>query len=289
MHKLILAIIAALLVTSIVLFVLHRTSEAPEKSSHDVTPRIPLPAADAGGVDAGRLVDLTHEFDEKTIYWPTAKPFAWRKESWGQSAGGYWYTAAQYAASEHGGTHMDAPIHFGEGKAAMDQIPLSSLIGPAVVLDISRACDADADYRLREADLRDWEAQHGPIPAGAIVLVRTGWDRRWPDRKQYLGTDQPGDTANLHFPGISREAAAFLVSQRKLHGIGIDTASLDHGPSKDFIAHQILNGANLYGLENIAHLDRLPAKGATLIALPMKIKGGTGGPVRIIALLPETR
>ena len=136
------------------------------------------------------------------------------------------------------------------------------------------------------ADIKQWERQHGRIEAGAVVLVRTGWGRFWPDRKTYLGSDAPGDTANLHFPGISREAAELLARERRIDGVGIDTASLDFGQSKDFIAHRILNGANIYGLENVANLERLPAVGATIIALPMKIKGGSGGPVRIIALLP---
>jgi kynurenine formamidase len=239
-----------------------------------------------GAIDTSRVIDLTYSFDEKTIYWPTAKSFEWQKESWGISPGGYWYTAARYAASEHGGTHIDSPIHFGKDRATTDEIPLSRLIVPAVVIDISAACIRDPDYRLSAADVASWEKRHGSIPDGAIVLVHTGWGKFWPDKKRYLGSDTAGDTAHLHFPGISREAAEFLVTKRKINGIGIDTASMDHGPSKDFIAHQIINGANVYGLENVANLERLPATGATLIALPMKIKGGTGGPTRIIAILP---
>jgi len=233
-----------------------------------------------------KIVDLTYNFDEEAIYWPNAQPFKWEKESWGESAGGFWYAAARYAASEHGGTHLDSPVHFGKDKNTMDAIPLSQLIGPVVVIDISSACAKNTDYLLSAADITSWERKHGAIPEGAIVLVHTGWGSRWPDKKQYLGSDTPGDTANLHFPGISREAATLLATQRKINGVGIDTASMDYGPSRDFIAHQILNGANIYGLENVAHLEKLPATGATLIALPMKIKGGTGGPVRIIAILP---
>ncbi len=281
-HKLLLGVIAALLVAIVVLLV-NRTSEAPDKGASSPPAR---EAEKTVRLDEAKLVDLTHEFDEKTIYWPTAKPFQWEKEAWGPSKGGYWYTAARYQASEHGGTHLDAPIHFGEGKAAMDEISLARLTGPAAVIDISAACARDADYRLQVADLTAWESQNGPLPENAIVLVHTGWGKFWPDKKKYLGTDAPGDTANLHFPGISREAAEFLVKQRRIDGIGIDTASIDHGPSKDFIAHQILNGANIYGLENVAHLEQLPARGATLLSLPMKIRGGTGGPVRIIAFLP---
>lgn len=287
MHKVILAVVAALLVAVGVMFFVNRTSHAPEPGTNE-TPAQPAvePATHPLHLDDAKLLDLTYAFDDKTVYWPTAKAFEWQKESWGKSAGGYWYTAARYAASEHGGTHLDAPIHFGEGKQAVDEIPVSRLVGPAVVVDISQACAGNADYRLTPDDLKAWENTNGPIPNDAIVLIRTGWGKFWPDKKKYLGTDAPGDVANLHFPGLSREAAEFLAKQRKIDAIGIDTASIDYGQSKDFIVHQVLYGANIYGLENVANLERLPVKGATLIALPMKIKGGTGGPARILAILP---
>ena len=188
--------------------------------------------------------------------------------------------------AEHGGTHIDAPIHFAKNHHTLDEIPLYRLVGPAVVVDVREAVAKDRDYRLTVDDLKAWETRHGRIPVGAIVLMHSGWGRYWPDKVKYLGSVTPGDSETLHFPGFSKEAAEFLVTERKIDGVGIDTASIDHGPSKDFLVHQILNGANVYGLENVASLDRLPATGATVIALPMKIKGGTGGPVRIIALLP---
>lgn len=284
-HKLLLAFAAAILVAGVVLL-WNQTSHAPEPGDQAPGQSTGESAKQtAASIDEAKLIDLTYAFDDKTIYWPTAKPFEWQKESWGKSAGGYWYTAARYAASEHGGTHLDAPIHFSESKQAADEIPITRLVGPTVVIDITQASAANADYQLSAADITNWEKTHGAIPAETIVLIRTGWGKFWPDKKKYLGTDAPGDTANLHFPGIGREAAE-LLSQRKIEAIGIDTASIDHGQSKDFIAHQVLNGTNIYGLENVANLDRLPAKGATLIALPMKIKGGTGAPVRIIAILP---
>jgi kynurenine formamidase len=243
-------------------------------------------ASQSAAIDDSKIVDLTHPFDESTIYWPTAKPFSWEKESWGQNASGYWYTAARYSASEHGGTHLDAPIHFAEQGHALDQIPVANLVGAAAVIDISAACARNQDYQLSPQDIKDWEGQNGRLPDHAILLVRTGWAQFWGDKKKYLGSDTPGDTAHLHFPGISREAAELLTKERRIDAVGLDTASLDHGPSKDFIAHRVLMSANVYGLENVANLDKLPATGATLIALPMKIKGGTGGPTRIIAVLP---
>jgi kynurenine formamidase len=244
-----------------------------------------LLAAPLAAQNLSKLVDLTHALDEKTVYWPTGKPFDFRRESWGMSPGGYWYASGSFSASEHLGTHIDSPIHFAKGQATTDQIPLHRLVAPAVVVDISKQSAAGRDYLLSAADIRRWEQSNGTIPAGAVVLVRTGWSRFWPDRKQYMGSDKDGDTANLHFPGIGKDAAT-LLAERKIAGVGIDTASIDHGPSQDFITHQVLNGAGIYALENVANLDKLPAKGATLIALPMKIRGGTGGPVRIVAALP---
>lgn len=232
-----------------------------------------------------RAIDLTYTFDEQTINWPADQPFHWEKMRWGHGPDGHWYASARYESSEHVGTHLDSPIHFAEGKATTDQIPLEKLIGPAIVVDIETRCAEDRDYQLRVDDLDAWERKHGPIPAGSIVLVRTGWGRYWPDRDRYLGSARPGDVEHLHFPGIAPEAARRLV-ERRVDGVGIDTASLDHGPSRDFRTHRILCTANLFGLENVAHLDRLPATGATLIALPMKIGGGSGGPTRVIAILP---
>ena len=235
--------------------------------------------------DRAKLVDLTYSFDERTVYWPTARPFSLHINNWGLAPGGYWYSSAEFSASEHGGTHIDSPIHFGLRKWTTDDIPVERLTGPAVVIDVSAQCAAHPDYLLTAEDVAAWEKRHGRIRAGAIALVRTGWGHYWPEKKRYLGSDAPGDTQNLHFPGISRPAAELLAA-RQVAGVGIDTASLDYGQSRDFQAHRVLNGANIYGLENVANLDRLPPTGATLIALPIKIRGGTGGPVRILAVLP---
>jgi kynurenine formamidase len=243
-------------------------------------------AAEPAAIDPGKVVDLTYTFDSSTIYWPTEKGFELEKEKHGKTDAGYFYAANRFRGPEHGGTHMDAPIHFNEHGATADQVPLTSLIGPAVIVDVTAKAARDSDYRLAVADLAAWEAEHGRIPAGAIVLMRSGWGSRWPDRKRYLGTDRPGDVANLHFPGFSKEAAEWLVRERDVAAIGVDTPSIDHGPSRDFIVHQVVNGAGKPGLENVAHLERLPPIGATLIALPMKIGGGSGAPTRIVALLP---
>ena len=238
------------------------------------------------GIDETKLVDLTYPLDEQTVFWPTNKPFTWERAAWGRTAKGYWYASGDFSMSEHGGTHIDAPIHFGEGRLAVDEIPLQKLIAPAVVIDVRPSVAETHDYRLSRKDLERWESRHGSIQQGAVVLLLTGWGQGWPDKSRYLGSSTPADPKTLHFPGFSKEAAEFLVRERHVDGIEIDTPSIDYGPSQDFIVHQIINGANLYGLENIANLERLPPNGAILVALPIKIKGGTGGPVRIIAILP---
>jgi kynurenine formamidase len=237
-------------------------------------------------IDETKLVDLTYALDEQTVFWPSNKPFTWDKSTWGKTAQGYWYASAEFAMSEHGGTHIDAPIHFAERRQTVDEIPLQRLIAPAVVIDVRPAVADNRDYRLSRQELETWESRHGLIPHGALVLMLTGWGQRWPDKARYLGSATPSDPETLHFPGFSKEAAEFLVKERHIDGIGIDTASIDYGPSQDFTVHQIINGANCYGLENVANLEKVPPKGAIVIALPIKIKGGTGGPVRIIAILP---
>ena len=248
--------------------------------------RPPIVGAQTLQINPEKIVDLTYDFDATTVYWPNAKSFDWQKDYWDISARGYWYAAGHYSASEHGGTHIDAPIHFARDGATVDQILPKNLIAPAVVIDVSEACAKNNDYRLTVEDITAWEKQHGKIADGSLVLARTGWGKYWPDRKHYLGSDIPGDINGLHFPAFSVEAARFLVSQRRINGVGIDTASMDYGPSRLFEVHGVILGAGRYGLENVAHMDQLPASGATIIALPMKIKGGSGAPTRIIAVLP---
>jgi len=235
---------------------------------------------------AERVIDLTYAFDETTQVWPSNRPFHRDSIVQGGTAGEAWYATGQVVLSEHAGTHMDAPIHFAQGQAGIDGIAVERLMGPAVVIDVRAAVSGDPDYRLSLADIHRWEARRGTIPAGAIVMMLTGWGAYWKDRNRYLGSATPDLAATLHFPGFSKEAAKFLVAERHIHGVGIDTPSIDYGGSQDFVVHRILGEAGLYGLENVARLEEVPPSGATLIALPMKIAGGTGAPVRIIAILP---
>ncbi|MGH7502852.1 MAG: cyclase family protein [Longimicrobiales bacterium] len=244
-----------------------------------------------GGLDlaTARIVDLSHAFDGQTIYWPTSPSrFELDTLSFGITEGGWFYSANVLSTPEHGGTHLDAPIHFSATGEDAASVPLDRLIGPAVVLDIRDQAAADADYRLTVADVEAWEAEHGRIEAGAVVLLRTGWSSRWPDAATYLGSTVPGDATNLHFPSYGEESARLLVEERGVAVLGADVASIDYGLSADFIVHRIAAAANVAGLENLTNLDALPAEGAWVIALPMKVAGGSGGPLRAIALMRAT-
>jgi kynurenine formamidase len=233
-----------------------------------------------------RIIDLTYAFDEQTIYWSAHEQFQHIPVSFGKTPAGYFYSSYNFAGSEHGGTHMDAPIHFAEGGLTVDQIPIERHIGPGFKISVADKVANDNDYRITAADIQAWEKSKGrSIEPGAIVLIHTGWGKFWGDRKQYMGTDSMEENAERHFPGIARDAAEFLASDRKVSMVGIDTASLDHGPSSDFIVHQVLNGANVAGLENVANMDQLPDSGFLVLALPMKIAGGSGAPTRVVALL----
>jgi len=237
----------------------------------------------------GKLLDMTYAYDDNTIYWPTAKGFHLEKLSWGITSGGYWYASNEYGASEHGGTHADAPIHFAKNGRTMDQVPLEEWIGPAVKIDVRASCEKNRDYLLTQADIEGWEKKHGKIPAGAWLIMNTGIDGKYyPDKKKVLGTDKRGEAAlpELSFPGFGPPAVEYLLKNRDIRGIAIDTPSIDYGRSKDFKVHQVLCAANKLALENIANLDQLPAVGATLYVIPMLIKDGTGAPARVYAVLP---
>lgn len=236
----------------------------------------------------GRWVDLSYAFSSETIYWPTAEGFRLEEVAFGETEAGYFYSAYNVSTAEHGGTHLDAPIHFSRGGMSTEQIPLDRLIAPAVVVDVT--AQATADYLITVEDLETWEGEHGRIPDGSILLFRTGWGERWPDRSAYLGTETEGPeaVAELHFPGIHADAARWILEQRGIAAVGIDTPSIDYGQSTGFEAHLILYPGGIPGFENVANLGELPETGAFIVALPMKIEGGSGGPLRIVAFIPNT-
>jgi kynurenine formamidase len=233
----------------------------------------------------GTIVELTHPFDADTIYWPTAGHFELKAVAHGVTDKGYFYAANSFCAAEHGGTHLDAPLHFSESGRAVDKVPIGELIGAGIHVDVSARCAQDRDYRVGVADLTAWEIRNGRIPEGAIVLIETGWSARWNDHTAYLGTARTGPeaVAELHFPGLNPEAAQWLVTSRSIKAVGIDTASIDYGQSALFESHVILFKANLPAFENVAGLERLPVKNFVVAALPMMIRGGSGAPLRIVA------
>jgi len=214
----------------------------PNIAAGDVRPMIAPPTILPPGA---ALVDLTHPFDDRTLYWPSDETgFELSSVHRGRTNAGWYYAANRMAAPEHGGTHIDAPSHFAEGHTPVDEIPLGRLMGPAVVIDISAEAERNPDALLEPATIEAFEKEHGPIAPATIVLVRTGWSSRWPNRTAYLGDSRTGKTDKLHFPGISEAGAKALVF-RKVAAVGIDTASIDHGPSRDFLAHRTLAAADL--------------------------------------------
>jgi kynurenine formamidase len=244
--------------------------------------------AGSQAIDLSRatIIDLSHAYGPSTIFWPTSPTkFELHKLAFGMTPGGYFYAANTLATPEHGGTHLDAPIHFSSNGRTMEQVPLDQLIAPAVVIDVTKQAEADRDYRLTPDDVVRFEREHGRIARGTIVLLRTGWSRHWPDVKAYLGDDTPGDASKLSFPSYGAEAARLLVNERSVGALGVDTASIDYGRSTDFLVHRIAAGKNVPGLENLTNLDKLPPRGALVIALPMKIEGGSGGPLRAVAIV----
>jgi kynurenine formamidase len=244
--------------------------------------------AKQNGFPEGQWIDLSYDLSSETIYWPTAEPFKRETVAEGFTEKGYYYSAYKFCAAEHGGTHIDAPIHFAEGRKSVDEIPLSQLIAPAIKIDVSNKASANRDYRITVEDFTSWESENGQIPDGSIVLLETGFGRHWPDRVKYLGTDKrgPEGVAELHFPGLHHEAAQWLVENRKISAVGLDTASIDYGQTQTFDSHVILMTHNIPAFENVANIEQVPKSGAQIVALPIKIKRGSGGPLRIVAFVP---
>ena len=236
------------------------------------------------------LYDLSHSYSDETVYWVTARQFELDTVFAGDTDKGYYYSAYDFTSAEHGGTHLDAPIHFAKGRQAVDEVPLEKLIGPAIKVDVSAMAWDDPDYLVSINDLKSWESNQGiSIPEGSIVLLYTGHSRHYPDALKYLGTDERGDdaVALLHFPGLAHAAAQWLVDNRKINAIGLDTPSIDYGQSSLFESHVILLDENIPVFENLTNLQDLPASGFEIMALPMKIEGGSGAPLRVVARVSQ--
>ena len=228
------------------------------------------------------VVDLTHPVSANAPYWPGPARSPFTHDTIARHPDGAPSMAA-YAVPEHFGTHFDAPVHGGMGQPSVDVVPVTELFGPAVVIDVTAQAANDPDYALTADDVRAWESEHGRIPGGAIVLMRSGWSSRWTAGAAYYNRDEAG---RLHFPGFAVDAATMLVNERDIAGIGVDTGSVDPGNADGYPVHGIVNGSGRYHLENLADLGRLPASGAYLIVAPVKIEGGSGGQVRVFAVLP---
>jgi kynurenine formamidase len=229
------------------------------------------------------IVDLAHPLNRDSAYWPRKAytPFDLKTIATFERDG---VLSKAFSTPEHLGTHIDAPNHFAAGQISVDQIKPQDLFGPGVMIDVAARAAEDPDFRLTTEHLRHWEARHGRIPQGAIVLLNTGWHRFWGNKARYQNTDPRGQ---MHFPGYGADAAKFLVEERKIRGLGLDTMSIDYGLSRDFAVHKIVNGAGRYGLENLAQLDKLPPRDFALFVAPIKIETGTGGPTRIFAIVRE--
>lgn len=239
-------------------------------------------APDLAAIARGQvtIVDLTYPLNEANPYWPGEqyKPFAFELLASLPEDGVY---SGAFCTPEHLGTHIDAPVHFVAGQPSVDELPLTRLVAPLVVVDVREVVQENPDYQLSVQDLERWEDRYGSIPQGAMVLAYTGWGQRWNDFARYKNED---DSGQLHFPGFSPEAARFLVRQRGVVGLGIDTLSVDYGLSEEFQVHHIVHGAGGYHVENVANLDQVPQSGAWLLAAPIKIEGGSGGPARVWAV-----
>ncbi len=225
------------------------------------------------------ILDLTHSMSEQSPTWDSSEKYTATATANYDQHGFY---ARELTMPEHFGTHIDAPAHYARGLWTVDQIPTERLVRPLVVINVSAQAKANPDYQLSVDDIARWEDEHGHIPQGAVVLMRTGWGNRWNNVKAFRNADPQGV---MHFPGFSAEAAEFLVNARFVVGIGTDTASVDPGNSQDFPVHQYCSRHSVYHLENVANLEITPEAGATLVVAPAKFEGGSGAPARLLAML----
>lgn len=228
------------------------------------------------------VIDLTHALSTDAVYWPGSEVSPFEYEAVATQPSGA-VSMGAYSTPEHHGTHIDAPIHGGDNLPTVDQLTAADLFGPVAVIDVSAQSAADPDYAVSRDDLLAWEARNGRLPDGVIVLMRSGWSEKYADAAAYRNQDDDG---RMHFPGFSEAAARFLIDEREIRGIGADTLSVDPGAGRGFPAHGVVNGSGKFHLENVANVHLLPEAGAYLIVAPIKIAGGSGGQVRVFAILP---
>lgn len=228
------------------------------------------------------ILDLTHALNSTSPSWGKGQnPFNYKIIAAHDSG---LPILGSYSTPEHYGTHIDAPIHSADGQLTVDQLTTDQLFAPGIVIDVSVKSEKDPDYLLQMEDILKWEEMNGPIPDRAVVLLYTGWSKKWEDHAAFKNV---GEDEKMHFPGFSKETAEFLVNERAINGIGIDNMSIDFGLSERFEVHKITNGAGKFHLENLANLHQLPVKGFYLIIAPIKLESGSGGQVRVFAVISE--
>lgn len=180
---------------------------------------------------------------------------------------------------------MDSPAHLHKGSWRVHQIPIGNLVGPGVIIDVKEKAKKNVDYQVTRSDFEDWENQYGKIPDGAVVIMNSGWSERYPDPARVFNTTTPDNTSTYHFPSWHEDAIDWLVKNRKVHVVGVDTPSNDYGPSTNYPAHVILGSRNIPGIENVANLDLVPQSGSIIVVGAMKLDDGSGCPVRVIAIV----
>lgn len=236
-------------------------------------------ATGVAGAQAPRVVDLGHPLSPSDPSWENTPAFLRTTTATFDKDG---YTAGRITVDEHFGTHLDAPAHFSKTGWTVDQIPADRLYRPGICIDVSPKAAGDSDYRVTVDDIKSFESASGPIPVGAVAFIATGWDKFWEDRARYM--NERGGVK--HFPGLSPEAVAYLAKDRRVAAIGIDTPSIDYGPSTAFEAHKVSMPLNVYHIENAARLTSLPRSGFMVVVAPIAIRGGSGGPARVFAIVP---
>lgn len=231
-------------------------------------------------LDETRLVDLSHALDASAPMAEGVAPLSYEKTL--APVGERWWVSSRLNSPDRAGAYFQAPLTFADGRRALDELAPAQWIAPVRVIDVSRACDNDRNYLATIDDLRAHERLHGRIQPGAAVLVRTGWDARWSTRERYfgLGQDQHPNHPGLE-PTLARELAA-----RRAELVGIDAPDVDGGMGSDRAASRLLAAANIPVLGNLAGLAALPPRGATIIAAPLKVRGGASTPARVFAILP---
>lgn len=239
-----------------------------------------------GGSLDFKVVDLTHDHSNTTIYWPGNPEYNFTILARGNTTGGYWYESNYIGTAEHGGTHLDSPAHFYKDRLRTHNIPIENLVGPGVIINVKNKAAEKADYQVSIDDLKQWESMYKQIPEKAIVIMNSGWHERYPNASLVFNTDSPTDSSTFHFPAWHEKAIEWLISERSVNVVGVDTPSTDFGQSKTFPVHILLGQANIPGAENVANLDAIPEAGSIIFVAVTKIYDGSGGPARIFATVP---